>query len=203
MRVWLLLAFLVCLQKSMSLLNSRFKGLFVRVGLGKASNPKVAIQMALYDGDEVTRSMILQSEMIFVAPIEAIRMDEVQWVRKNLPKDAKTSVVSRQSLIQGIDGTPFVQMVDGVIGSSFVVFVNNESEKAYSVFSKWTRDLASRIAEDMQKNPNVHISQVSFYLAYKDGHCIRVPIPPSDGEFLYFGGDHSIVMNDDTDGDNK
>lgn len=164
---------------------------------GRPPEVVAALRMALYDSDEVTRSMIMQSEMIFVAPIEAIRMDEVQWVRKNLPKEAKTSVVSRSALIQGIDGTPFVQMVDGVVGSSFVVFVNSENEKAYSVFSKWTRDLASRIADDMKKNPNLHIPQVSFYLADKDGHCIRIPIPPSEDEGAFFGEDYSLAQTGD------
>lgn len=143
-----------------------------------------ALRMALYDGDEVTRNMCLSAEMILVAPIEAIRMDEVQWVSKNLPKDAKTSVVSRSALIQGIDGTPFVQMADGILGSSFCVFVSSkDNERAYSVFSKWTRDLSTRIAKDLQKNPDLNIPQVNFYLSSKDGHCIRVPVLPfEDGK---------------------
>ena len=147
--------------------------------------------MALYDGDEATRSLIAQSEMLLVAPIEAIRMDEVQWIRKQLPKGVKTSVVSRQVLIKGIDGTPFVQIADGVTGSCFCVFVRSEdADKASSAFSKWARDLSARIAEDIVKNTDLAVPLVSFYMASRaDGHTVRIPVPPSTGDAFFFFSD--------------
>ena len=143
------------------------------------------LAMALYDGDKAAKAQIGQAEMLLVAPIEAIRMDEVKWIRSNLPKDTKTSVLSRQALIRGIDGTPFVQLADGVVGSSFCIFVSEkDSEKAIGAFSKWTRSLTGRISEEMSKNSNIAIPQVSFYMAKRDGTCVRVPVPSFDQDNL-------------------
>ena len=84
------------------------------------------VNMALYDSSESAKMQIYQSELLLVAPIEAIRMDEVKWIRSNLPKDTKTSVLSRGALIQGIDGSPFVQIAEGIVGSSFCIFASEK-----------------------------------------------------------------------------
>ena len=107
--------------------------------------------MALYDSSESAKMQIYQSELLLVAPIEAIRMDEVKWIRSNLPKDTKTSVLSRGALIQGIDGSPFVQIAEGIVGSSFCIFASEkDAQKATSAFNKWTRSLVSRISEEAE-----------------------------------------------------
>ena len=139
------------------------------------------LAMALYDSGEAAVTQIRHSEMVLVAPIEAIRMDEVKWIRSNLPKDTKTSVLSRAALIQGIDGTPFVQLADGIVGSSFCIFVGEKDvDKATGAFSKWTRSLASRISDEVEGNEKLVAPQVSFYMAKKDGTCVRIVIPSFD-----------------------
>lgn len=159
------------------------RGLFLSGSEARHPLIRKPLTMALYDSSEAARAQIGQSELLLVAPIDAIRMDEVKWIRSNLPQNTKTSVLSRAALIQGIDGTPFVQVAEGIVGSSFCIFVGErDAEKATSAFSKWTRNLASRISEELESSEQLTVLQMSFYMAKKDGTCVRIVIPSFDPE---------------------
>ena len=92
---------------------------------------------------ERTRSLIEQSALIVALPIEGVTKEQVDELRKKLPKGTRASVVKNSLMGIAITDTPFAAMNKdrGIKGENMFLFIGEgESKESYNVLKSWAKE---------------------------------------------------------------
>lgn len=88
-----------------------------------------------------TKKLVDISSMIIVAPVEGVTMEQMDLLRKEMPKGTKVSVVKNSLLRLAVKDTPFESLGEGLRDENVFFFVPEGASKAtYEGFKKWQKD---------------------------------------------------------------
>ena len=92
---------------------------------------------------ERTKAMIEQSALIVALPVEGVTKEQIDDLRKKLPKGTKASVVKNSLMGIAITDTPFAAMNRdrGIKGENMFLFIGEgQSKQSYDVLKSWAKE---------------------------------------------------------------
>jgi hypothetical protein len=85
-------------------------------------------------------SAVKNAESLFIAPTLAVPAEEFNRLRKSLPRQTVSSVISKSKMISYVNGTPFCLCVDYLSGSNFCIMAKpGETGFIMEPFLTWIR----------------------------------------------------------------
>lgn len=83
---------------------------------------------------------IKKAESLFIIPALTVPLFEIEKLRGLMP-GKKTATVSKDKLLQSIDGTPFCQAADFITDMSNICIIGSEGEtdEIMDAYLSWTR----------------------------------------------------------------
>jgi large subunit ribosomal protein L10 len=91
---------------------------------------------------ERTRTLVQSSELIITLPIDGVSKEQIDFLRKDLPKSTKATVVKNALMGIAITDSPFKAMnVEGLRGENMFVFITEGNAKeTYKVMKAWAKE---------------------------------------------------------------
>lgn len=84
--------------------------------------------------------MLLESDTIMIAPVNAVAAEELGKLKKSLPGGTRTSIIGKSKLIDYVDGTPFSLIIDKIAGSNFCIFAyKDDADLVVDSFKYWVK----------------------------------------------------------------
>lgn len=90
-----------------------------------------------------TRSLISESNMIITMPVDGVTKEQIDILRKGLPKTTKASVVKNSLMRIAITDTPFsgMNLGKGIKGENMFLFiVEGEAKDTYKYLKDWFKE---------------------------------------------------------------
>lgn len=92
---------------------------------------------------ERTKALISTSQLILTLPIDGVSKEQIDLLRKELPKTTKASVVKNALMRIAIEDTPFAAMNvgKGVKGENMFLFImEGDAKKSYTSLKAWAKE---------------------------------------------------------------
>jgi hypothetical protein len=103
--------------------------------------------------------------MLFILPLNSIKMAEITSLNKGLVSEPYKAVISKTNLIDLVDRTPYCQIADFLSDQNICFFIEREVDANYESFTKWIRQIKK---EERDKAFEI--------LVCKKEHFLRLPI---------------------------
>lgn len=88
-----------------------------------------------------SKAYVKQSDVMIVVPLLKLKLEILPSLQGNLPGNAKSAVLSKRSLIEALDSSPYVQAVPDLSDSTHLaIFAKGEQDSAAAkeaVFKWW------------------------------------------------------------------
>lgn len=106
------------------------------------SNTKVGKVIIL----ERTKEALKNTGFLMAIPIEGVSKENVDFLKRDLPKGTKASVVKNSLLRIAVKGTQFESVGDEVRGENMFFFIQEGNQKqALEAYNKWRKGDAKRV----------------------------------------------------------
>lgn len=120
-------------------------GLFIHPSpvLSRASafSIKRVSRLGAVSGDDPSKAYVKQSDVMIVVPLLKLKLEILPSLQGKLPGNAKSAVLSKRSLIEALDSSPYVQAVPDLSDSTHLaIFAKGEQDSAAAkeaVFKWW------------------------------------------------------------------
>lgn len=90
---------------------------------------------------ERTKKLIDESQLIISVPSAGISKEQIDELRKAIPKAAKASVVKNQLMKVALQGTDFESMSDTIKNDNMFFFIpEGEARATFEEFEKWQKE---------------------------------------------------------------
>lgn len=90
---------------------------------------------------ERTKELIEGSQLIISVASSGITKEQIDQLRKAIPKDTKASVVKNKLMQVALQGTEFEAMGEGLSNENMFFFIpEGEARKTYEEFEKWAKE---------------------------------------------------------------
>ena len=91
---------------------------------------------------ERTKNLLEKSSMVLVVPIEGVTKEQVDMLRKELPKDSKASVVKNAIMRKTVEGTPFEALKPQLKNENMFFFIpEGKAKPSYDAYKKWQKEV--------------------------------------------------------------
>lgn len=107
-------------------------------GISNTKAGKVAIL-------ERTKEVLKDTSFLMAVPIQGVSKENVDFLKRDLPKGTKASVVKNTLLRLAVKGTSFENVGDEVCGENMFFFIQEGGQKqALEAYNKWRKGDAKR-----------------------------------------------------------
>lgn len=90
---------------------------------------------------ERTKKLIDESQLIISVPSAGITKEQIDQLRKAIPKEAKASVVKNQLMKVALQGTDFESMSETIKNENMFFFIpEGEARSTFEEFEKWQKE---------------------------------------------------------------
>lgn len=108
-------------------------------------NPRASGYATTREGKKViverTKKLIDESQLIISVPSGGISKEQIDELRKAIPKDAKASVVKNQLMKVALQGTDFETMSETIKNENLFFFIPEGSARStFEEFEKWQKE---------------------------------------------------------------
>jgi large subunit ribosomal protein L10 len=112
---------------------------------------------------ERTRALLDQSSLVIAVPAQGITKEQVDMLKKELPKATKASVVKNSLIAKASVGTPFEPIGNGLRDQNIFFFIpESEAKPTLDGFKKWQKEV--KRTEENQV-PRVAVMEGQAYFA--------------------------------------
>lgn len=162
------LFFLLCVILGMNGTQS-FQRNYILSRKSKDWSRTTALRSSQNGIDELKRIM-QQSEMFAIVPLDAVSMEGISTLKTFLNSDSITCVITRNKLIELVDGSPYSIIFNAGINSiattNFCILTKANVGRNYAAFIQWTRLIR-------KENWDVGATDFDIVVA-KKGHLVRI-----------------------------
>ena len=110
---------------------------------------------------EFSRKIIDKVDLILMAPLDSISLDEVSKLRKLLGSGVKSELLNSSDIIELVDGTPHVQVASYLSSSIYLVIaVQGDTQKSYDTFTRWIKSMTAPITCTFLISKKGHLLQI-------------------------------------------
>ena len=95
----------------------------------------------LYYDNVDDRQRLQRAELLFVLPLNSMKLADITSLNKALVDEPFKAVISKANLIDMVDRTPYCQIVDFLSDQNICFFVDHYEKENYEAFTKWIRQL--------------------------------------------------------------
>jgi large subunit ribosomal protein L10 len=89
-----------------------------------------------------TKKLFDESALVIAFPVQGVSKEQVDILRKELPKSTKATVIKNAILRQAAIGTKFEQISEGLRDENMFLFIQEgEAKKTYEGFKKWQKEV--------------------------------------------------------------
>jgi len=108
-------------------------------------NPRASGKATTKEGKtlivERTKKLIDESQLIISVPSSGITKEQIDSLRKELPKTARASVVKNKLMKVALEGTSFEALGDTITNENMFFFIpEGEARKTFEEFKKWQKE---------------------------------------------------------------
>jgi large subunit ribosomal protein L10 len=91
---------------------------------------------------ERTKNLLDQSQLVIALPIEGVSKEQVDFLRKEIPKTTKASVVKNSLMRKAVEGTTFAPIAEGLRDENMFLFIpEGEARPTYEGVKKWMKEV--------------------------------------------------------------
>jgi large subunit ribosomal protein L10 len=102
------------------------------------SNTKAG-KTVIYDR---TKKLLDGSALVITIPIQGVSMEQIDILRKELPKATKASVVKNAIMKLAVKNTGFAPLSDNLKNENMFLFIpEGEAKPTYTAFKKWQKEI--------------------------------------------------------------
>ena len=112
---------------------------------------------------ERTKALLATTELLITIPIDGVTKEQVDILRKELPKSTKASIVKNKLISLAAKDTKFAPMSDGLNGENMYLFVQEgEGKPTMAGLKKWQKEVKRTEA---QFAPKFAVMEGQYYKA--------------------------------------
>ena len=97
---------------------------------------------------ERTKALIGQSNLVITIPIDGVSKEKIDFLRKDLPKSTKATVVKNSLMRLAVKDTQFAPLGDSLRDENMFLFIaEGEAKATYEGLKKWRKEVKRSDAE--------------------------------------------------------
>jgi large subunit ribosomal protein L10 len=97
---------------------------------------------------ERTKQLFEESNLVIAFPIEGVTKEQVDMLKKEIPKATKATVVKNSILKKAAEGTSFSAIAEGLRDENMFFFIQEgDAKKTFEGFKKWQKEIKRTDAE--------------------------------------------------------
>jgi large subunit ribosomal protein L10 len=97
---------------------------------------------------ERTKALIEKSNLVITIPIDGVSKEQIDFLRKELPKSTKATVVKNSLMRLAVKDSPFAPLADSLRDENMFLFIaEGEAKATYDGLKKWRKEAKRSEAE--------------------------------------------------------
>ena len=102
---------------------------------------------------ERTKVLLNKSSLVITVPVSGVTKEQMDFLRKEIPKTTKASVVKNSLMIKAVEGTPFAPIATDLRDENMFLFIEEgEAKSTYDGLKKWQKEFKRTEPEFLPKS---------------------------------------------------